>query len=116
MAPATFCISGVPVSERSTSQAKYAATRTAMTPEIGTTHSRGEASNENPPQTIEKLTDKKQAPAPTEGAAALFDQSTESRAMRQTAVSFNSCPHRKHRRARRRPTLQRRPRARTATG
>src|SRR5436309_14963470 len=44
MAPATFCIAGVPVSERSTSHAKYAATRTAMSPEIGTTHNSGEAS------------------------------------------------------------------------
>src|SRR6267142_6516159 len=71
MAPATFCIAGVPVSERSTSHAKYAATRTAMTPEIGTTHNRGEASNEKPSTADRKVMDKNQAPAPTEGAAAL---------------------------------------------
>src|SRR5437773_10532294 len=79
MAPATFCMAGVPVSDRRTSHAKYAATRTAMTPEIGTTHNRGEASKELRPPAKQNwlcesdwLLDKNQAPAPTEGAAALL--------------------------------------------
>src|SRR6185503_7767027 len=98
MAPATSCIAGVPVSDFSTSQAKYAATRTATSPEMGTIQSRGVASNRGPPPNVEKSArDKNQAPAPTEGAAALWGKFTESGAKGQTAVSFDVCPHRKHR-------------------